>query len=102
MKFNVFQLSRKGGRKNNEDRMGYCYTRDAALFVLADGMGGHTEGEVAAQLALQTMASLFQRQAKPTIKRPSDFFLMVCWLHTTRFCAMLVKKACLTRLVPHW
>ena len=73
MKFNVFQLSRKGGRKNNEDRMGYCYTRDAALFVLADGMGGHTEGEVAAQLALQTMASLFQRQAKPTIKKPSDF-----------------------------
>ena len=73
MKFNVFQLSRKGGRKNNEDRLGYCYTRDAALFVLADGMGGHTEGEVAAQLALQTMASLFQRQAKPTIKKPSDF-----------------------------
>ena len=73
MKFNVFQLSRKGGRKNNEDRMGYCYTRDAALFVLADGMGGHAEGEVAAQLALQTMASLFQRQAKPTIKKPSDF-----------------------------
>ena len=59
MKFNVFQLSRKGGRKNNEDRMGYCYTRDAALFVLADGMGGHSEGEVAAQLALQTRGKLF-------------------------------------------
>lgn len=73
MKFNVFQLSRRGGRKNNEDRMGYCYTRDAALFVLADGMGGHAEGEIAAQLALQTMASLFQRHAKPTIKKPSDF-----------------------------
>ena len=44
MKFSVFQLSRRGGRKKNEDRMGYCYTRDAALFVLADGMGGHVEG----------------------------------------------------------
>ena len=53
MKFSVFQLSRRGGRKKNEDRMGYCYTRDAALFVLADGMGGHVEGEVAAQIALQ-------------------------------------------------
>lgn len=73
MKFNVFQLSRKGGRKNNEDRMGYCYTRDAALFVLADGMGGHAEGEVAAQLALQTMATQFQQQAQPTIKKPADF-----------------------------
>ncbi|MDO4768935.1 MAG: serine/threonine-protein phosphatase [Brachymonas sp.] len=73
MKFNVFQLSRKGGRKNNEDRMGYCYTRDAALFVLADGMGGHAEGEVAAQLALQTMAAQFQQQAQPTVKKPAEF-----------------------------
>lgn len=73
MKFNVFQLSRKGGRKNNEDRMGYCYTRDAALFVLADGMGGHAEGEVAAQLALQTMAAQFQQQALPTVKKPAEF-----------------------------
>ena len=54
MKFSVFQVSRKGGRLKNEDRMGYCYTRESGLFVLADGMGGHPEGEVAAQLALQT------------------------------------------------
>ena len=54
MKFSVFQVSRKGGREKNEDRMGYCYTRESGLFVLADGMGGHPEGEVAAQLALQT------------------------------------------------
>ena len=26
MKFSVFQISRKGGREKNEDRMGYCYT----------------------------------------------------------------------------
>src|SRR6218665_29804 len=37
--------------------MGYCYTRESGLFVLADGMGGHPEGEVAAQLALQTVSS---------------------------------------------
>lgn len=67
MKFSVFQLSRRGGRPVNEDRMGYCYTREAALFVLADGMGGHARGEVAAQLALQTMAACFQRQAQPAL-----------------------------------
>ena len=53
MKFSVFQISRRGGREKNEDRMGYCYTRESGLFVLADGMGGHPEGEVAAQIALQ-------------------------------------------------
>lgn len=68
MKFSVYQVSRKGGREKNEDRMGYCYTRDAGLFALADGMGGHPEGEVASQLALQTLAALFQRDAKPTLK----------------------------------
>lgn len=73
MKFSVFQLSRRGGREKNEDRMGYSYTRDAVLFVLADGMGGHPEGEVAAQLALQTFSSLFQRDAKPQLPGVQTF-----------------------------
>ncbi len=73
MRFNVYQLSRKGGREKNEDRMGYCYTRDSGLFALADGMGGHPEGEVASQLALQTLAAMFQRDAKPTLKEPLRF-----------------------------
>ena len=73
MRFAVYQVSRKGGREKNEDRMGYCYTRDAGLFALADGMGGHPEGEVASQLALQMLAALFQRAAKPTLKDPTRF-----------------------------
>jgi len=73
MRFSVYQISRKGGREKNEDRMGYCYTRDSGLFALADGMGGHPEGEVASQLALQTMAALFQRDAKPRLADPLRF-----------------------------
>jgi serine/threonine protein phosphatase PrpC len=73
MRFSVYQVSRKGGREKNEDRMGYCYTRDSGLFALADGMGGHPEGEVASQLALQTLAALFQRDCKPTLQEPLKF-----------------------------
>jgi serine/threonine protein phosphatase PrpC len=73
MRFSVYQVSRKGGREKNEDRMGYCYTRDAGLFALADGMGGHPEGEVASQLALQTLAALFQRDSKPRLPDPLRF-----------------------------
>lgn len=73
MRFSVYQVSRKGGREKNEDRMGYCYTRDSGLFALADGMGGHPEGEVASQLALQTLAAMFQRDAKPTLADPLRF-----------------------------
>ncbi len=73
MKFSVFQVSRRGGREKNEDRMGYCYTRESGLFVLADGMGGHPEGEVAAQLALQTISALYQKEARPVIGNASEF-----------------------------
>ena len=73
MKFSVFQLSRRGGREKNEDRMGYSYTRDAVLFLLADGMGGHPEGEMAAQIALQTLSNLFQREAKPDLPSAQGF-----------------------------
>lgn len=73
MKFSVFQVSRRGGREKNEDRMGYCYTRESGLFVLADGMGGHPEGEVAAQLALQTISALYQKEANPQIADTVEF-----------------------------
>lgn len=73
MKFSVFQLSRIGGRAMNEDRMGYCYTRESGLFVLADGMGGHPEGEVAAQIALDTISALYQKQAQLLVNDPAQF-----------------------------
>jgi serine/threonine protein phosphatase PrpC len=79
VRFSVYQVTRKGGREKNEDRMGYTYTRDSGLFALADGMGGHPEGEVASQLALQAMSALFQRQAKPTLADPAEFLQMAIY-----------------------
>jgi serine/threonine protein phosphatase PrpC len=73
MKFSVFQLSRLGGREKNEDRMGYCYTREASIFLLADGMGGHPEGEVAARLAVNTVAARFKEEAERSISDPAAF-----------------------------
>lgn len=73
MRFSVYQISRKGGRETNEDRMGYCYTRNTGLFLLADGMGGHPEGEVAAQMTLQVIAAMFQKEARPEIADPRAF-----------------------------
>ncbi len=73
MKFSVFQVSRKGGRQQNEDRMGYSYTRSSGILLLADGMGGHPEGEVAAQLTLQAMSAMYQKQANPEIPDVTAF-----------------------------
>lgn len=73
MRFSVFQVSRQGGRKNNEDRMGYSYTSDCVVLMLADGMGGHPAGEVAARLAMETVARLFQKLAQPSLDDLAHF-----------------------------
>ncbi len=73
MRFSIYQESKKGGRRVNQDRMGYLYTRDSLLLVVADGMGGHARGEVAAQLTLQTMAAMYQRDAKPLLPDPARY-----------------------------
>jgi protein phosphatase len=73
MRFSVYQESRKGGRLVNQDRMGYLYTRKSLLMMVADGMGGHARGEVAAEVALQTMAAVYQRDAKPMLPDPARF-----------------------------
>src|SRR5512133_3590488 len=73
MRFSVFQVTRQGGRKKNEDRMGYSYTSDSALLMLADGMGGHPDGDVAAALAMETVARLFQAMAQPKLDDVADF-----------------------------
>ncbi|MFN9186195.1 MAG: PP2C family protein-serine/threonine phosphatase [Betaproteobacteria bacterium] len=74
MRFSIYQESKKGGRKVNQDRMGYLYTRDSLLMLVCDGMGGHARGEVAAQITLQTMASIYQRDAKPLLRDPVRYF----------------------------
>ena len=73
MKFTIYQASRQGGRKNNQDRVAYSYSREALLMVVADGMGGHLHGEIAAHIAVQTLTEQFQKQAKPRLTDPAAF-----------------------------
>ncbi|WP_410497472.1 PP2C family protein-serine/threonine phosphatase [Chitinibacter sp. S2-10] len=73
MKFTVFQDSRQGGREYNQDRVGYSYSRDALLLVVADGMGGHLHGEVAAQITVEMLSDQFQKKATPIISSPVQF-----------------------------
>ncbi|RDE51811.1 MAG: serine/threonine-protein phosphatase [Candidatus Accumulibacter meliphilus] len=73
MKFTIYQESRAGKRANNEDRLAHCYSRDSLLMVVADGMGGHYFGEVAAQIAVQTLTESFQRQVTTRIRDPFLF-----------------------------
>lgn len=75
MKFTIYQNSRQGPRPYNQDRLAYSYSKDALLLVLADGMGGHRNGEIAAQLAVKTLTDAFQRLAVPTLSSPAKFLI---------------------------
>lgn len=73
MQFSIYQESRRGARRSNQDRIAYCYSKDVLLMLVADGMGGHLHGEVAAQIAMQFITEAFRREAKPALPDASLF-----------------------------
>jgi len=73
MKFSAYQASRIGGREYNQDRVAYAYSDRALLLVLADGMGGHQHGEIAAQIAIKLFMQAFAQAAQPRVPEPKEF-----------------------------
>src|SRR3954471_9893053 len=75
MRFSIFQDSKVGDRSGNEDRVGYSYSRDVLLMVIADGMGGHDRGEVAAEIAVNEITRRFQQGPRNKLRKPFEFLV---------------------------
>lgn len=73
MNFSIHQASHIGNRKFNQDRAAYAYSNEALVMVLADGMGGHLKGELAAGAIIETFVHSFEKQAQPRIPDPIRF-----------------------------
>jgi serine/threonine protein phosphatase PrpC len=73
VKYTIFQDTRIGKRPYQQDRIAHWHTKDALFLVVADGMGGHAHGDVAAQIAVDCLGSAFQNEAKPKVADPDNF-----------------------------
>jgi len=58
-------------RSGNEDN--YVMIPERGIFVVADGMGGHAGGEIAAQIAARLFIERFHQEAKPILRNPLKF-----------------------------
>lgn len=67
------RISLQGDRSNNQDRCAIFNYGQSCLMVLADGLGGHPKGEVAAQFMLNVCEQIFLKTPKP-ISSPRFFF----------------------------
>jgi serine/threonine protein phosphatase PrpC len=92
MKYALVQESRLGARRTNQDRIGYWRTPEALLAVVADGMGGHLHGEVAANLAADLFGMAFQREARPRLANPAEFLAQAVVLAHTQILAEADKR----------
>ncbi len=55
MVFDVYTYSNRGGRSYNEDSVGFRTEGDNGIFVVADGLGGHSFGELASACVLDAL-----------------------------------------------
>ena len=75
MKIEYAKVSALGDRKDNQDRGAIVVSDEAALMMVFDGMGGHSDGAIAAQTALKVVQDQFTSSRMP-IFDPQGFLYM--------------------------
>jgi serine/threonine protein phosphatase PrpC len=69
-------FSLQGTRDSNQDRVAVAMSEEAALLIACDGMGGHADGEAAAEIALRSITERFLQASLPLLD-PLGFLHLV-------------------------
>jgi len=70
----IYQLTLIGDREINQDFMAHIITETYALFVVADGLGGHHAGEKASRFFCQGLLRFADTYSKHMERNPVDTF----------------------------
>jgi serine/threonine protein phosphatase PrpC len=75
MKIEYAKVSAVGDREDNQDRAAVIVGEDAAIMLVFDGMGGHSDGAIAAEVGLKTLQAAFTSSKLPVFD-PQGFLYM--------------------------
>jgi len=69
------KVSALGDRQDNQDRAAVVVSDEAAMMLVFDGMGGHSDGAIAAETGLKVVQDLFMSSTLPVFD-PQGFLYM--------------------------
>ena len=75
MQIEYAKVSALGDRQDNQDRAAVVVSEEAALLLVFDGMGGHSDGAKAAETGIQVVQDMFMNSPQP-IFDPQGFLYM--------------------------
>jgi serine/threonine protein phosphatase PrpC len=75
MQIEYAKVSALGDRQDNQDRAAVVVSEEAALLLVFDGMGGHSDGAKAAETGIRVVQDMFMNAPQP-IFDPQGFLYM--------------------------
>jgi serine/threonine protein phosphatase PrpC len=77
------KVSAVGDRNDNQDRAAVLVSEDAALMMVFDGMGGHSDGAKAAEIGMQVVRDMFMQAPLPLFDPPGFLYAALARAHDT-------------------
>ena len=62
MKLSYYSITEKAGRQINEDSVLIASSKKRNIFIVADGLGGHSNGQIASKICVETAKEIFLKR----------------------------------------